>query len=143
MVLLTTNNTNIGYNGLQNVLQAKSHIYTHTYIHTVGIRTCGYVCTSVCTYVYVHVYILYTAHETAICHNLHNSRVSRKLGYKHTICQNLAFTKRLLLLMFSWRNYKLECWSTKDLSSSFLCPVKLCIEELWQIALSWAIYMYI
>ena len=34
----------------------------------------------------------------------------------------------------------LICWSIKDLSSFPLSPVKLCISELRQIALSWAIF---
>jgi len=38
--------------------------------------------------------------ETAVCHNSHNSsnwdsRITRQLGYKHTVCQNLVFTKKI------------------------------------------------
>jgi hypothetical protein len=47
-----------------------------------------------------------TAHETAICRNPHNSsnldfRIIIQFGYKHSFCQNVIYTNKLLVRVFS------------------------------------------
>ena len=71
----------------------------------------------------------HTAHETATCRNPHNSsswdsHVTRQLGYKHTLCQNVVSTKEFLFLIFSLKHNLLKCWSTDDLVGFFPVPFK-------------------
>ena len=48
---------------------------------------------------------LHFAHETAVCRNTQissnwDSRITRQLGYKHTFCQNVVSTIKLLVVVF-------------------------------------------
>jgi len=85
----------------------------------------------------------FIAHETAVCHNSHSSSnwdscITRQLGYKHTICQNLVFTqKKKCLSLYFCKN---RTWSVKELSTFFLSAIKLCIGGLQQVAVSSALY---
>jgi hypothetical protein len=73
----------------------------------------------------------HVAHETAICHDPHNSsnldsRMNRQLGYDHTFCQNIVSTRKLLVLVFSYKPGMIKCWSIKDMSS-FVCLPYNCV----------------
>jgi len=59
--------------------------------------------------------MLQIADETAICHHSHNSsnwdsHITRQLGYKHTFCQNVLSTEKLLLLIFAQKPNIHKCW---------------------------------
>ena len=65
-------------------------------------------------------------HETAICHSTYNSsnrdfNITRKLGYKHTFCQNFVSTKNGFFLYFH-KNITCLCISLLSICQVFSVP---------------------
>jgi len=67
---------------------------------------------------------LAVAHETAVCHNTHNSG---QLGYGHTLSQNVVSTNIVHLIFSLKLNMLLKCWLLRIGHFFPLVSVKLCI----------------
>jgi hypothetical protein len=83
---------------------------------------------------------MYTFHETVICHNPHTSSnrdscITTQFSYKHTFCQNVVPTAKLLSLHFHENITSLSVVHQGKVQFS-QCPVKLIISGLQQIAVS-------
>ena len=64
--------------------------------------------------------------ERPATNSLNHGTAGRELGYKHTFCQNVVCTNKLLLLIFPSKHNMLTCWSAKD-RSSFFCVLSNCV----------------
>jgi hypothetical protein len=68
----------------------------------------------------------YIPHEKVICRDPPNStnwesRITRRLGYEHTFCQNAVSTKKLLLLIYIRKNVTCLSVGLLRIRQVFLC----------------------
>jgi hypothetical protein len=83
------------------------------------------------------------AHVTAIWRNTQNSSnwdpsITTLLGYKHTFCQTVVSTKKLLVFVYPYKRNILSAGLLR-IGQAFVSPVELCVVGFRQIAVSSAI----